>query len=228
MPDLAQTLLSLQNALAACAVAGSPAPALLAVSKTQSAERVAECAGLGQRAFGENYVQEAVAKITALTAQDLEWHLIGPLQSNKCKTVAELFDWVQTVDREKIVPLLAQYRPASKAPLNVLIQVNIDEEPGKSGCSPDAAARLADLIDSFPRLRLRGLMAIPDPAHSADGVAFERMQALYRTLQQRHPQMDTLSMGMSDDYPVAIRHGATLVRVGSALFGPRPSHSEDT
>jgi len=122
MPDLAQTLLSLQNALAACAVAGSPAPALLAVSKTQSAERVAECAGLGQRAFGENYVQEAVAKITALTTQDLEWHLIGPLQSNKCKTVAELFDWVQTVDREKIVPLLAQYRPASKAPLNVLMR----------------------------------------------------------------------------------------------------------
>lgn len=227
MPDLAQTLLSLQNALAACTPGGRP-PALLAVSKTQSAERVAECAALGQRAFGENYVQEAIAKITALANLDLVWHLIGPLQSNKCKTVAEHFDWVQTVDREKIVPLLAQYRPASKAPLNVLIQVNIDEEPGKSGCSPDAAARLADLIDSFPRLRLRGLMAIPDPAHSADGVAFERMQALYRTLQQRHPQMDTLSMGMSDDYPVAIRHGATLVRVGSALFGPRPSHSEDT
>jgi pyridoxal phosphate enzyme (YggS family) len=227
MPDLAQTLLSLQNALAACIPGGRP-PALLAVSKTQSAERVAECAALGQRAFGENYVQEAIAKITALANLDLVWHLIGPLQSNKCKTVAEHFDWVQTVDREKIVPLLAQYRPASKAPLNVLIQVNIDEEPGKSGCSPDAAARLADLIDSFPRLRLRGLMAIPDPAHSADGVAFERMQALYRTLQQRHPQMDTLSMGMSDDYPVAIRHGATLVRVGSALFGPRPSHSEDT
>ena len=227
MPDLAQTLLSLQNALAACFPGGRPA-ALLAVSKTQPAERVAECAALGQRAFGENYVQEAAAKITALASLDLEWHLIGPLQSNKCKTVAELFDWIQTVDREKIVPLLAQYRPASKAPLNVLIQVNIDEEPGKSGCSPDDAARLADLIDSFPRLRLRGLMAIPDPAHSANGMAFERMQALYRTLQQRHPQMDTLSMGMSDDYPVAIRHGATLVRVGSALFGPRPSHSEDT
>lgn len=227
MPDLAQTLLSLQNALAAYFPGGRPA-ALLAVSKTQPAERVAECAALGQRAFGENYVQEAVAKITALASLDLEWHLIGPLQSNKCKTVAELFDWIQTVDREKIVPLLAQYRPASKAPLNVLIQINIDEESGKSGCSPDAAAKLADLIDSFPRLRLRGLMAIPDPAHSANGMAFERMQALYRRLQQRHPQMDTLSMGMSDDYPVAIRHGATLVRIGSVLFGPRPSHSENT
>lgn len=227
MPDLAQNLLSLQNALAACAVGGQPV-GLLAVSKTQAAERIAECAALGQRAFGENYVQEAAAKISALTALGLEWHLIGPLQSNKCKTVAEHFDWVQTVDREKIVPLLAQYRPASKAPLNVLIQVNIDDEPGKSGCSPDAAARLADLIDSFPRLRLRGLMAIPDPARSASGAAFERMHALYLALRQRHPQMDTLSMGMSDDYPVAIRHGATLVRVGSALFGPRPSHSEDT
>lgn len=227
MPDLALNLQSLQNALAACAPGGR-APALLAVSKTQPAERVAACAELGQRAFGENYVQEAVAKITALSALELEWHLIGPLQSNKCKTVAEHFDWVQTVDREKIVPLLAQYRPARMPPLNVLIQVNIDDEPGKSGCSPEAAGRLADLIDSFPRLRLRGLMAIPDPAHSPDGVAFERMQVLFRALQERHPQMDTLSMGMSDDYPVAVRHGATLVRVGSALFGPRPSHSEDT
>ena len=227
MPDLALNLQSLQNALAACATEGR-APALLAVSKTQSAQRVAECAALGQRAFGENYVQEAVAKITALAPQELEWHLIGPLQSNKCKTVAEQFDWVQTVDREKIVPLLAQYRPASRTPLNVLIQVNIDEEPGKSGCVPEGAARLADLIDSFPRLRLRGLMAIPDPAHSRDGVAFGRMHALYRTLLQRHPQMDTLSMGMSDDYPAAIAHGATLVRVGSALFGARPLCSEDT
>ena len=226
MPDLALNLQSLQNALAACATEGR-APALLAVSKTQSAQRVAECAALGQRAFGENYVQEAVAKIMALAPLELEWHLIGPLQSNKCKTVAEHFDWVQTVDREKIVPLLAQHRPARFAPLNVLIQINIDEEPGKSGCSPEAANRLADLIDSFPRLRLRGLMAIPNPAHSTNGMAFERMQALYRTLQQRHPQMDTLSMGMSDDFPVAIAHGATLVRVGSALFGPRPSHSED-
>ena len=227
MPDLALNLQSLQNALAACA-AGGRAPALLAVSKTQPAERVAACAELGQRAFGENYVQEAVAKITALAALELEWHLIGPLQSNKCKTVAEHFDWVQTVDREKIVPLLAQYRPARLPPLNVLIQVNIDDEPGKSGCAPDAAARIADLIDSFPRLRLRGLMAIPDPEHSPNGVAFERMQVLFRALQARHPQMDTLSMGMSDDYPIAIRNGATLVRVGSALFGPRPSHSEDT
>ena len=227
MPDLAQNLLSLQNALAACAAGDQPV-SLLAVSKTQTAERVAECAALGQRAFGENYVQEAVGKISALRALDLEWHLIGPLQSNKCKTVAEHFDWVQTVDREKIVPLLAQYRPASQPPLNVLIQVNIDEEPGKSGCAPEAAARLADLIDSFPRLRLRGLMAIPDPALSGNGVAFERMHALFRSLLQRHPQMDTLSMGMSDDYPVAIAHGATLVRVGSALFGPRPPRSEDT
>jgi pyridoxal phosphate enzyme (YggS family) len=126
------------------------------------------------------------------------------------------------------VPLLAQYRPARLPPLNVLIQINIDEEAGKSGCSPDSTAKLADLIDSFPRLRLRGLMAIPDPAHSQDGVAFKRMQVLYRTLQPRHPQMDTLSMGMSDDYPIAVTHGATLVRVGSALFGPRPPHSEDT
>lgn len=226
MPDLAHTLKTLQQAFAACAGDGKAPPKLLAVSKTQSTERIAECARLGQLAFGENYVQEALAKIEALASLHLEWHLIGPLQSNKCKFVAETFDWVQTVDREKIVPLLAQYRPSSRPALNLLIQVNIDEERGKSGCAPDAVERLAGLIDSFPRLRLRGLMAIPDPAHSRNGSAFARMQKLYTDLHRRYPQMDTLSMGMSDDYPAAIAHGASLVRIGSALFGPRTSPQE--
>lgn len=219
MSDLAQNLQIVQSALHGCATAGPVH--LLAVSKTQTAERIAECAALGQRAFGENYVQEAVSKITALSALGLEWHLIGPLQSNKCQAAAESFDWIQSVDREKIIAPLARYRPAKRPPLNVLIQINIDAEPGKSGCTPEQAGQLAALVTRFPQLRLRGLMAIPNPLYSANGDAFERMQILFQTLRQQHPQIDTLSMGMSDDYPAAIAHGATLVRIGSALFGSR-------
>ncbi|WP_185750257.1 YggS family pyridoxal phosphate-dependent enzyme [Stenotrophomonas sp. 278] len=213
-------LLNLHNAAAA---AGRPDPLLLAVSKTQPAAAVAALAAQGQRAFGENYVQEAVAKIEQLVTLGLEWHLIGHLQSNKAELAARHFDWVQSVDRPKLVAALATHRPADRAPLNVLIQVNIDDEGSKHGCTPGQVPELAALVAAQPRLRLRGLMAIPAPWPQPERrvQAFERMRALFETLAAQYPQVDTLSMGMSADYPEAIAHGATLVRVGTALFGAR-------
>ncbi|MGL6289757.1 MAG: YggS family pyridoxal phosphate-dependent enzyme [Silanimonas sp.] len=198
---------------------------LVAVSKTQPASAVRAVAALGQRAFGENYVQEALAKQAELADLGLEWHLIGPLQSNKCRDAARHFDWVQSVDRAKLLPLLDRERPVEAPPLNVLLQVNIDGEASKSGCAPDAVMALADQAAALPRLRLRGLMAIPEP-HPGDDhrrAAFARMHALFHALKARHPDVDTLSMGMSDDWPLAVAEGATLVRVGSALFGARPT-----
>ncbi|MCI2261403.1 YggS family pyridoxal phosphate-dependent enzyme [Xanthomonas indica] len=205
--------------------AGRPHARLLAVSKTQPAEAVAALAAQGQRAFGENYVQEAAAKIAALADAGLEWHLIGHLQSNKAELAATLFDWVQTVDRPKLVAALAKGRAtaAGRAPLNVLIQVNIDDEASKHGCQPDAVDALAAAIAAQPALALRGLMAIPAPwpeaARRID--AFARMHALFARLRAAHPQVDTLSMGMSGDFADAIAAGATMVRVGTALFGAR-------
>lgn len=199
------------------------AASLLAVSKTKPAAAVRALAALGQRAFGENYVQEALAKQQELADLALEWHLIGPLQSNKCREVAEHFDWLQSLDRPKLVAPLARWRPAARAALNVLIQVNIDDESSKAGCRPDEVAALAAAVAAEPRLRLRGLMAIPAP--HADlalrKAAFERMQALFGQLRQTHATADTLSMGMSEDFELAIAHGATMVRIGSALFGAR-------
>lgn len=219
----------LSSALAACrqrieAAAGGRPVRLLAVSKTQPVERVRALAGLGQREFGENYVQEALPKIAACAGTDLVWHFIGPLQSNKCAEVARHFDWLQSLDRPKLVPLLARFRPEDAAPLNVLIQVNIDDEASKSGCAPQAVPELAALVREQPALCLRGLMAIPrpDPDPARRREAFARMRALYGQLQATCPDLDTLSMGMSDDLELAIAEGATLVRVGSALFGPRP------
>jgi pyridoxal phosphate enzyme, YggS family len=194
------------------------------VSKTRPASDVAALAALGQRAFGENYVQEAAAKIAELAGLGLEWHLIGHLQSNKAKQAAVLFDWVQTVDRPKLVPLLAAHRPPERGPLNVLVQVNIDDEASKHGCRPEDVDALADAIAAEPALALRGLMAIPapHPDMSRRRDAFRRMKLLYDALAARHPGVDTLSMGMSDDLELAIAEGATMVRVGTALFGPRP------
>lgn len=202
-----------------------PTPRLLAVSKTQPAARVAALAAAGQRAFGENYVQEAAAKIAELGPLGLEWHLIGHLQSNKAKEAAELFDWVQTVDRSKLVSALARHRSAERPPLNVLVQVNIDDEASKHGCRPDEVAALADAIAGEPRLRLRGLMAIPTPWPDMEQrrAAFAQVRRLYDGLQQAHPDVDTLSMGMSEDHAVAVAEGATMVRVGTALFGRRPA-----
>ncbi len=203
--------------------AGRPRAQLLAVSKTQPAEAVAALAAQGQRAFGENYVQEAAAKIAALADAGLEWHLIGHLQSNKAELAATLFDWVQTVDRPKLVAALAKGRAGAQAPLNVLIQVNIDDEASKHGCTPEAIDALADAIAAHPALALRGLMAIPAPWPEAERRrdAFARMRALFERLRAAHPQADTLSMGMSGDFADAIAAGATMVRVGTALFGAR-------
>lgn len=212
--------------LAAIQAATPPdtAPArLLAVSKTQPADAVAALAAQGQQAFGENYVQEAAAKIAQLQALQLEWHLIGHLQSNKADMASQCFDWVQTVDRAKLIALLARHRPDGRAPLNVLIQVNIDDEDSKHGCAPEAIDVLAAEIATHRQLQLRGLMAIPAPFPDATRrhQAFARMQALFATLRSQYPQADTLSMGMSADFADAIAAGATMVRVGTALFGQR-------
>ena len=203
--------------------AGGRPVGLVAVGKTRPAADIAALAALGQRRFGENYVQEALAKMRELAGTPIDWHLIGPLQSNKCREVAEHFDWVETIDRAKLVPLLAKFRPADRLPLNVLIQVNVDDEASKSGVAPEGIAALAMLIAAEPRLSLRGLMAIPAP-HPDLGrrrAAFARMRELYEELARTRTGIDTLSMGMSEDFELAIAEGATLVRVGTALFGPR-------
>ena len=201
-------------------------PRLLAVSKTQTATAVATLAAAGQRAFGENYVQEAQAKIRALADAGLEWHLIGHLQSNKAEVAADIFDWVQTVDRLKLVAALARFRPPNRPPLNVLVQVNIDDEASKHGCAPERVPELTAAIVQEPRLVLRGLMAIPTPHPEIESrrAAYRGMAALFGTLAARHASVDTLSMGMSDDFPLAIAEGATMVRIGTALFGPRAAN----
>lgn len=205
-----------------------PAVRLLAVSKTRGAAEIAALAETGQRAFGENYVQEALPKIEALRELGLEWHLIGHLQSNKADAAARAFDWVQSLDRPKLVAALARHRPDALSPLNVLLQVNIDDETSKHGCRPQDVDALADAVAAEPRLRLRGLMAIPAPY--ADMArrreAFQAMRALFDALTTRHPGIDTLSMGMSEDFILAIEEGATMVRIGSALFGARPAKTD--
>ena len=213
----------LQTLVNAAAVAERPVARLLAVSKTQPTEAVAALAACGQRAFGENYVQEAVAKIDALRNLGLEWHLIGHLQSNKCREAARHFDWVQSLDRASLVEPLSRHRAVEQPALNVLIQVNPDGEAGKSGCAPSEIAALARAISAAPGLRLRGLMAIPEPTPDLDQrrATFRRMRAWFDELHGDHPDIDTLSMGMSEDFQMAVEEGATMVRVGSALFGPR-------
>lgn len=192
---------------------------LLAVSKTHAAARVREAAAAGQQAFGENYVQEALEKIDAVPG--LEWHLVGPLQSNKTRLVAERFDWVHTVASEKIARRLSEQRPAGLAPLNVLIQVNASGEASKSGVAPAAAAALASSISSFRGIRLRGLMAIPEPG--APRERYREVRDLYETM-KAELALDTLSMGMTDDMEIAIAEGSTMVRIGTAIFGQRETH----
>ncbi|WCE04680.1 YggS family pyridoxal phosphate-dependent enzyme [Pseudoxanthomonas sp. JBR18] len=219
---LADTLNRLNNA---ATEAARPVPTLVAVSKFQPAQAVADLAAAGQRVFGENYVQEAQAKQAELNRPDLVWHLIGHLQSNKAALAAELFDWVQTVDRPKLVGALAQARQPERGPLNVLIQVNIDDEASKHGCAPQDIDALAAAITAQPALALRGLMAIPAPHEdpALRRAAFARMKQLFDTLAAQHAGVDTLSMGMSEDCALAVAEGATMVRVGTALFGPRPA-----
>ncbi len=201
---------------------------LVAVSKTVPAARLREVFACGQRAFGESYVQEALAKQEALADLPIEWHFIGPLQSNKTRPVAERFAWVHSVDRLRIAERLSAQRPADLPPLNVCLQVNIDREATKSGVAPEEVSDLAQAVARLPRLALRGLMAIPaptgDPLRQHD--SFRRVRALFDRLRAEGLPLDTLSMGMSDDLEAAVLEGATLVRVGSAIFGarPRPDH----
>ena len=194
---------------------------LLAVSKTHPASAVATLAALGQRHFGENYLQEALDKIADLAALDLEWHFIGPIQANKTRSIAEHFAWVHSLDRLKIAERLNAQRPDDLPPLNVCLEVNIDREPSKHGFDERELADIAQAVAALPRLRLRGLMAIPAPAadFAAQRLPFARLRDWQERLQMAG--LDTLSMGMSDDLEAAIAEGATLVRIGTALFGPR-------
>ncbi|HEY6611345.1 MAG TPA: YggS family pyridoxal phosphate-dependent enzyme [Pseudomonas sp.] len=193
---------------------------LLAVSKSKPADALRDAFACGQRDFGENYLQEALAKQAELADLDVVWHFIGPIQSNKTKPLAEHFAWVHSVDRLKIAERLSAQRPAHLEPLNICLQVNVSLEPSKSGCNPAELPALAAAVAALPNLRLRGLMAIPEPTPdvAAQRAAFARLRQLRDSLPL---QLDTLSMGMSDDLEAAIAEGASWVRIGSALFGAR-------
>lgn len=196
---------------------------LVAVSKTHPAQAIRDAAEAGLTDIGENYVQEAVDKYDQLKDLPVTWHFIGPLQSNKTRQIAERFDWVQTIDREKIARRLNEQRPENLHPLNVLIQINISDDPNKSGIPLTKLPELADLIRSLSRLKLRGLMAIPAVELNAEQLQqqFENLKQAQLTLQQQDPECDTLSLGMSGDFVEAIAAGSTMVRVGSGLFGQR-------
>jgi pyridoxal phosphate enzyme (YggS family) len=200
---------------------------LLAVSKTFDADAVIDAAAAGQRAFGENYLQEALDKITTIRAArpdlPLEWHFIGPIQSNKTRPIAEHFHWVHSVDREKIAQRLSEQRPVGLPPLNICLQVNISGEASKSGVMPGDVIAVAKTIAALPRICLRGLMAIPEPEQNEtqQRAPFRQLRALFDQLRAEGLPLDTLSMGMSADMPAAIAEGATIVRIGSAIFGTR-------
>ncbi len=197
--------------------------ALIAVSKAQPASAIAQLASLGQRCFGENYLQEAIAKITTLHNPSLEWHFIGAIQSNKTEAIAKFFSWVHSVDRVKVARRLNDQRGTQQPPLNLCIQVNVSQATSKGGVDLDAVAPLATAIATLPRLKLRGLMALP--AATAEFTAqrrdFARLRQTFELLNEQGYGLDTLSMGMSSDLEAAIAEGATHVRIGSALFGPR-------
>ncbi|OTA21021.1 YggS family pyridoxal phosphate enzyme [Xenorhabdus beddingii] len=227
MHNIEQNLHDVRNRITLAAQKCGRSPkeiTLLAVSKTKPADVIAEAITYGQREFGENYVQEGVEKVQHFANHhDLVWHFIGPLQSNKSRLVAENFDWCHTLDRLKIAQRLSEQRPEHLAPLNVLIQVNISGEGSKSGILLEELAELAATINALPKLVLRGLMAIPAPESD-----FERQIAVYRHMEHafiemkaQYPQVDTLSMGMTDDMEAAITCGSTLVRIGTAIFGAR-------
>jgi PLP dependent protein len=228
MVSIAENILQVRARItAACAPAQRAVGeiTLLAVSKTCPAEAVRAAHAAGQTAFGENYVQEALDKIAALADQrpSLSWHLIGPLQANKTRSVAENFDWVHSVDRLRIAERLSAQRPAALGPLNVCVQVNISGEDSKSGAAPDDVPALARAVVALPGLRLRGLMAVPAPAIglAAQREPHRRLYALWQSLREAGLALDTLSMGMSDDLEAAVLEGSTLLRVGTAIFGRR-------
>ena len=230
MSTIAHNLQAVDASILAAASAAGRARAdvhLLAVSKTFPAEAVLEAIGAGQRAFGENYLQEALDKIAAvghaLPDAQIAWHFIGPIQSNKTRPIAASFDWVHTVERLKIAQRLSEQRPPQLPPLNICLQVNISGEASKSGAAPDELLELAQHVAQLPRLRLRGLMAIPEPETdpARQRAAFARVRQLAEALRAEGIALDTLSMGMSGDLGAAVAEGATIVRVGSAIFGAR-------
>ena len=228
MTQIAENLRTVQDRIdKACQAAGRPAGSvrLLAVSKTFPADDVRQAHAAGQTAFGENYIQEGVDKIAALRALPLQWHCIGPIQSNKTRLVAEHFDWVHSIDRLKIAQRLSEQRPAHLPPLQVCLQVNTDGGPTKAGVAPAEALALAQAVAQLPRLQLRGLMTIPDPVqgHAAQVALHRQATALFEQLGAALvlPHWDTLSMGMTADIEAAIEAGSTMVRVGTAIFGGR-------
>lgn len=226
MSAIADNLQAVQARIsnAAAAVGRSPESVrLLAVSKTWPLACVLDAAEAGQRAFGENYVQEGIDKIAAVSGRNLEWHFIGPLQSNKTKPVAEHFDWVHSIDRLKIAERLSAQRPAYLAPLQVCVQINVSGEASKSGCAPDEALALCRAVAALPGLQLRGLMAIPEPTDDlqAQRIPFRKLRELRDQICAAGLPLDTLSMGMSHDLEAAVAEGATIVRIGTAIFGER-------
>ncbi|BCA38219.1 YggS family pyridoxal phosphate-dependent enzyme [Kluyvera ascorbata] len=229
MNDIAHNLAQVREKISAAAARcgrDSEEVTLLAVSKTKPASSVEEAVASGQRAFGENYVQEGVEKILHFREKgvtSLQWHFIGPLQSNKSRLVAEHFDWCHTVDRLKIATRLSEQRPPEMPPLNVLIQINISDEQSKSGIPLDALDALAADIAALPNVRLRGLMAIPAPEteYERQLAVAQQMAAAFARLKADYPTVDTLSLGMSDDMEAAIAAGSTMVRIGTAIFGAR-------
>ncbi len=230
MNDIASRLLAIKDQIASLTRQAGRAPddvQLLAVSKTKPIEAIYAAYQAGQRQFGESYVQEAIPKIQLLQTNpdyaDIEWHFIGPLQSNKTKPVAEHFDWVHSVDREKIAQRLNEQRPAHLPALNICLQINISGEQTKSGINADEVFGLAGIISQFPRLKLRGLMTIAENTDDMNIVRdnFLHMQQLFNQLKSQYPSVDTLSMGMTDDMPLAINCGSTMVRIGTAIFGSR-------
>jgi len=223
MSTLADNLSAISARITSAAQAAGREPAsvqLLAVSKTKPASAIREIHAAGVADFGENYLQEALTKQQALGDLPLIWHFIGPIQSNKTKAIAEHFDWVHSVDRLKIAQRLSEQRPAGLAPLNICLQVNVSGEDSKSGCAPADLPALAKAVTALPNLRLRGLMAIPEPTddRAAQEAAFAHLRELQESLGL---SLDTLSMGMSHDLEAAIAQGATWVRIGTALFGAR-------
>ncbi len=226
MTTIASNLQAVRAAISASAAsAGRNADAitLLAVSKTFPEEALREAWRAGQRRFAESYVQEALAKIEALKDLAVEWHFIGPIQSNKTRSIAGNFAWVHSVDRLKIAERLSLQRPADLPPLQLCLQVNISDEASKSGVAPEEVFGLAESVVKLPNLTLRGLMAVPKASddESVQRAAFAELKRLYEKMNKMGLHLDTLSMGMSDDYPAAIAEGATMVRIGSAIFGKR-------
>jgi hypothetical protein len=226
MRSIPDNLQAVKDRIAGAARAAGREPAavaLLAVSKTHAPALIEEAFGAGQRAFGENYVQEALDKMGALARLPIEWHLVGPLQSNKTRAAAERFQWVHTLDREKIARRLSEQRPAAMPPLEVLVQVNVSGEASKSGVAPREAAALAKAVAALPRLRLRGLMSVPEPTDDErlQRARFREVRELYESLKKEGLELDTLSMGMTADMQAAIAEGSTIVRIGTAIFGER-------